>query len=76
MAFKKIASNIVNLSFTVTTEDGKQGVSLQQAIVNGKSQGVALRALNGAKKSAAINLDQGALVDLRDALNEILSNDA
>ena len=75
MAFKKSTSNIVNLAFTVTSEDGKYGVNLTQAIVNGHSQGVALRAINGAKKSAAINLDQGALVDLRDALNEILSND-
>ena len=72
MAIKKVQSNIINLAFTVTNEDGKQGVSLSQAIVNGKSEGVGLRTINGAKKSALINLDRDSLVDLQSALAEIL----
>ncbi len=72
MAIKRVQSNIVNLAFTVTTEDGKAGVQLTQAIVNGASAGVGLRTLNGARKSAQISLDTAALGDLRDALNEVL----
>ena len=72
MAIKRVQSNIINLAFTVTNEDGKQGVSLSQAIVNGKSEGVGLRTINGAKKSALISLDRDTLVDLQSALAEIL----
>ena len=72
MAIKKVQSNIINLAFTVTNEDGKQGVRLSQAIVNGKSEGVGLRTINGAKKSALISLDRETLVDLQSALAEIL----
>ena len=72
MAIRKVQSNIVNLAFTVTNEDGKAGVSLTQAIVNGKSEGVGLRTINGAKKSALISLDRETLVDLQSALAEIL----
>ncbi len=72
MAIKRVQSNIVNLAFTVTSEDGKSGVQINQAIVNGNSSGVQLRTLNGARKSAQINLDTSSLEDLRDALNEIL----
>jgi hypothetical protein len=75
MAFKKVASNIVNLAFTVVTEDGKQGVQLQQAIVNGRSEGVGIRTINGAKKSAQIMLDREALQDLHAALAECLANE-
>ena len=72
MAIRKQQSNIINLAFTVTNEDGKAGVSLTQAIVNGKSEGVGLRTINGAKKSALISLDRDTLVDLQTALAEIL----
>ena len=72
MAIRKVQSNIINLAFTVTNEDGKAGVSLTQAIVNGKSEGVGLRTINGAKKSALISLDRDTLVDLQTALAEIL----
>ena len=72
MAIKKVQSNIINLAFTVTTEDAKAGVEVTQAIVNGVSAGVGLRTLNGARKSAMISLDAGALADLRDALTEVL----
>ena len=72
MAIKRIQSNIINLGFTITSEDGKAGVELSQAIVNGVSAGVGLRTLNGARKSAQISLDAAALSDLRDALSEVL----
>ena len=72
MALRKTQSNIVNLAFTVTTEDGKAGVQLSQAIVNGVSAGVGMRTVNGARKSAEIKLDDGALRDLHQALTEII----
>ena len=72
MAIKKVQSNIINLAFTITTEDKKAGVEVTQAIVNGVSAGVGLRTLNGARKSAQISLDAVALADLRDALSEVL----
>ena len=72
MAMRKVQSNIINLAFTVTNEDGKQGVALTHTIVNGKSEGVGLRTINGAKKSALIGLDRGSLVDLQSALAELL----
>ena len=72
MAIRKVQSNIINLAFTITTEDGKAGVQLSQAIVNGKSAGVGMRTLNGARKSAEIKLDRDALMDLKAALEEIL----
>ena len=75
MAIRKVQSNIINLAFTVTTEDGKAGVQLTQAIVNGISAGVGLRTVNGARKSAQISLDAAALTDLRDALTEVLQGE-
>ena len=72
MAIKRIQSNIINLNFTITTEDAKAGVQLSQAIVNGSSAGVGMRTLNGARKSAEIKLDRAALVDLQAAVSEIL----
>ena len=72
MAIKRQQSNIINLAFTITTEDAKSGVELSQAIVNGVSAGVGFRTLNGARKSAQISLDAVALSDLRDALSEVL----
>ncbi len=75
MAIKRVQSNIINLAFTVTSEDGKAGVQINQAIVNGVSSGVQLRTLNGARKSAQISLDTSSLEDLRDALTEILGGE-
>ena len=75
MAIKRVQSNIINLAFTVSTEDGKSGVQINQAIVNGVSGGVQLRTMNGARKSAMINLDTSSLEDLRDALTEILGGE-
>ena len=69
---KRTQSNIVNLGFSITTEDGKAGVEVTQAIVNGVSSGVGLRTINGARKSAQIALDAGALADLKTAIEEIL----
>ena len=75
MAIRKVQSNIINLAFTVTSEDGKAGVQINQSIVNGVSAGVQLRTLNGARKSAQIELDTSSLADLRDALTEILEGE-
>jgi hypothetical protein len=72
MALRRTQSNIVNIAFSVATEDGKSGVQISQSVVNGTSAGVSFRTLNGARKSAAINLDRAALVDLQTALSEIL----
>ena len=73
MAMKRTQSNIINLAFNITTEDGKAGVQLSQAIVNGISAGVGLRTVNGARKSAEIKLDRAALVDLHVALAEVIA---
>jgi hypothetical protein len=73
MAIRRSQSNIVNISFSITTEDGKAGVQISQAIVNGQSAGVSFRTVNGARKSAAINLDTTALLDLQTALQECLA---
>ena len=75
MALKRSQSNIVNISFQIATEDGKAGVNISQAIVNGVSAGVSFRTLNGARKSAAVNLDLAALTDLQAALTEILEGE-
>ena len=72
MAIKRIQSNIINLAFTITTEDAKAGVQLSQAIVNGVSAGVGMRTVNGARKSAEIQLDRSALIDLQAAISEVL----
>ena len=72
MAIKKVQSNIINLGFTISTEDGKAGVEISQAIVNGVSAGVGLRTLNGARKSAQISLATAALRDLKTAIEEVL----
>ena len=75
MALRRTQSNIVNIAFGITTEDGKSGVQISQSVVNGTSAGVSFRTLNGARKSAAINLDRAALVDLQEALSEILEGE-
>ena len=75
MAIRRTQSNIVNIAFGITTEDGKAGVNISQSIVNGTSAGVSFRTLNGARKSAAINLDRAALEDLQTALTEVLEGE-
>ena len=86
---KRIQSNIVNIGFTIMNQkqevkDGqgktkatrmsKQGLEINQAVVNGASAGVTVRTINGAQRSAAINLDQEALRDLLTAVNEVLAS--
>jgi len=79
---KRIVSNIQNLGFTImneTSTDSKvkaAGIILDQTLVNGKSQGVSVRLINGAKKTAAIKLDKQALQDLLTAVNEVLDTEA
>ena len=79
---KRVQSNIVNIGFTIMNadrEDSKgrkmksQGIEINQAVVNGQSAGVTLRTLNGAQKSAAINLDTEALRALLPAVNEVIA---
>jgi len=72
MAMRRTQSNIINLAFDISNEDGKAGVQLTNAIVNGVSAGIGLRTVNGARKSAQISMDVAALTDLRDAIVEIL----
>jgi len=87
---KRVQSNIVNIGFTIMnqpdevkdgqgrtkkTRQSKQGLEVMQAVVNGNSAGVTLRTINGAQKSAAINLDKEALTDLLTAINEVLSSE-
>ena len=72
MAVRKHTSNIVNIAFTIATEDGKAGLELSQAGVNGRSAGVGFRTINGARKSAQISLDTAALRDLKTAIEEVL----
>jgi len=75
MAVKRHQSNIVNIAFTIENEDGKAGVEVSQAIVNGKSAGVGFRTINGARKSAQIRLDRESLTELSAALTEILDQE-
>ena len=78
---KRIVSNIQNLGFTITnapSEDKKVkpgGIILDQTLVNGVSQGVSVRLINGSKKTAAVKLDRQALSSLLEAVNEVLSID-
>ena len=74
MGMKRQQSNIVNLAFTITSEDGKAGVEVNQAIVNGTSAGVSMRTINGARKSAAVQLDLEVIADLQTAFGEILAS--
>ena len=78
---KRIVSNIQNLGFTImneTAEGSKQkaaGIVIDQTLVNGVSQGVSVRLINGKQRSAAVKLDRAALGDLQEALNEVLSKE-
>jgi len=61
-----------------TVEGSKQkaaGIVLDQTLVNGESQGVSVRLINGKQRSAAVKLDRAALGDLQEALNEVLSKE-
>lgn len=76
---KRIVSNIQNLGFTIInapSEDKKTragGIILDQTIVNGQSEGVSVRLINGTKKTAAVKLDREALQDLLVAVREVLA---
>ena len=77
---KRIVSNIQNLGFTIMNAPAAEGsktrpggIILDQTLVNGDSQGVSVRLINGTKKSAAVKLDKQALTDLLTAVTEVLS---
>jgi len=78
---KRVVSNIQNLGYTVTNERSEDkktktaGVILDQTLVNGNSQGVSVRLINGAQKSAAVKLDRHCLVNLKKALDEVLATE-
>ena len=78
---QRVVSNIQNLGFTIMNapvEDKKVragGIILDQTIVNGQSEGVSVRLINGTKKTAAIKLDNAALSDLLVAVREVLATE-
>ena len=78
---KRIVSNIQNLGFTIMnapSQDSKVkagGIVIDQTLVNGQSQGVSVRLINGTKKTAAIKLDKQALTDLLEAVQEVLATE-
>ena len=78
---KRIVSNIQNLGFTIMnapSEDKKvraAGVMIDQTLVNGQSEGVSVRLINGTKKTAAVKLDKQALTDLLAAVSEVLATE-
>ena len=78
---KRVVSNIQNLGFTIMNapSDDKKvrpaGVMIDQTLVNGQSEGVSVRLINGTKKSAAVKLDKQALTDLLTAVNEVLASE-
>ena len=78
---KRIVSNIQNLGFTIMNEavEGSKikqaGIVMDQTLVNGESQGVSVRLINGKQRSSAVKLDRAALGDLQEALNEVLSKE-
>ena len=76
---KRQVSNIQNLGFTIMNAEPPAGVKqrpagiiIDQTLVNGRSQGVSVRLVNGKTKSAAVKLDKAALTDLLEAVNEVL----
>ena len=78
---KRVVSNIQNLGFTIVnapSEDKKVktgGIILDQTLVNGVSEGVSVRLINGTKKTAAVKLDKQALSDLLVAVQEVLATE-
>ena len=78
---QRVVSNIQNLGFTITlapSNDKKVragGIILDQTLVNGQSEGVSVRLINGTKKTAAVKLDKAALTDLLEAVQEVLATE-
>ena len=78
---QRVVSNIQNLGFTIMNapvEDKKVragGIILDQTLVNGQSEGVSVRLINGTKKTAAVKLDKTALTDLLQAVQEVLATE-
>ena len=78
---KRVVSNIQNLGFTIMNAPSTDkkvrpaGVMIDQTLVNGRSEGVSVRLINGTKKSAAVKLDKQALTDLLTAVNEVLASE-
>ena len=78
---KRVVSNIQNLGFTIMNAESKDkkvrpaGVMIDQTLVNGRSEGVSVRLINGSKKTAAVKLDKQALTDLLTAVNEVLASE-
>ena len=78
---KRVVSNIQNLGFTIMnapSNDNKvkpAGIVIDQTLVNGVSEGVAIRLVNGTKKTAAVKLDKEALQDLLVAVQEVLQTE-
>ena len=78
---QRVVSNIQNLGFTIMNAESKDkkvrpaGVMIDQTLVNGRSEGVSVRLINGTKKSAAVKLDKQALTDLLTAVNEVLASE-
>ncbi len=78
---QRVVSNIQNLGFTIMNapvEDKKVragGIILDQTLVNGQSEGVSVRLINGTKKTAAVKLDKAALSDLLVAVQEVLATE-
>lgn len=78
---KRVVSNIQNLGFTIVNAPSNDkkvragGIILDQTIVNGQSEGVQVRLINGTKKTAAVKLDKQALTDLLAAVSEVLATE-
>ena len=78
---KRVVSNIQNLGFTIMNAPSNDkkvrpaGVMIDQTLVNGRSEGVSVRLINGTKKTAAVKLDKQALTDLLTAVNEVLASE-
>ena len=78
---QRVVSNIQNLGFTIVNAPSNDkkvragGIILDQTIVNGQSEGVSVRLINGTKKTAAVKLDKTALTDLLAAVQEVLATE-
>ena len=78
---QRVVSNIQNLGFTIVNAPSNDkkvragGIILDQTIVNGQSEGVSVRLINGSKKTAAVKLDKTALTDLLAAVQEVLATE-
>ena len=78
---QRVVSNIQNLGFTINNAPSNDkkvragGIILDQTLVNGVSEGVSVRLINGTKKTAAVKLDKQALTDLLAAVQEVLATE-